>query len=51
MLSRERKASTVLEDLIDRGFVIQTAAKDTTEVYGPLFVPAFGFRLLYGTGK
>ena len=46
-----QKGTTVLLDLIDRGFVVQAAAKDTTEVYGPLFVPAFGFRLLYGTGK
>lgn len=42
---------TALADLEDAGFVRRAALKDGIEVYGPLFVPAHSFRLLYGTSE
>ncbi len=39
-----------LHDFEDDGFVAQAGAKDGFEVYGPLFLPARGYRILYGSG-
>jgi len=41
----------VLEDLEDHGFVRRPAARDGVEVYGPVYVPAHGMRILYGSGR
>ena len=46
------KASDVtLLDLVDRGFVRIAETNKNLEVYGPLYVPAYGYRILYGEGK
>jgi hypothetical protein len=51
VLSNRYKSSAVLKDMEDNGTVRLVADKDGMEVYGPhIFVPARGFRLLYGTG-
>jgi hypothetical protein len=42
------KGGIVLEDVENHGIVQRPAAKDGTEVYGPVYVPAHGFRLLRG---
>lgn len=40
----------VLHDWMDDGYVVQSAAQDGVEVYGPIHIPARSFRLLYGAG-
>lgn len=48
---RSHRSRFVLRDLEDGGVVGQPAAKRGLETYGPrIHVPAYGFRLLYGTG-
>jgi hypothetical protein len=42
--------SPALVDLEDGGFVAQTKATPELEVYGPLFVPARGYRMVWGCG-
>jgi hypothetical protein len=46
----EKKLDAALVDLEDGGFVAQTAATEALEVYGPLFIPARSYRLLWGSG-
>jgi len=46
------RTRVVLKDLEDDGIVGQPASKRGLETYGPLIhVPAYSFRLLYGTGS
>ena len=48
---RSHRSRFVLRDLEDGGIVGQPAAQRGLEAYGPrIHVPAYGFRLLYGTG-
>ena len=42
-------STIVLRDTEDDGYVVQDHAKGGVEAYGPLFVPAYGMRLLHGT--
>lgn len=46
----EKGLDPSLVDLEDGGFVAQTTATEAIEVYGPLFVPARSYRLLWGCG-
>jgi len=46
----EKGLDAALVDLEDGGFVAQTTATEAIEVYGPLFIPARGYRLLWGCG-
>jgi hypothetical protein len=39
-----------LVDLEDGGYVAQKSATTELEVYGPIFIPAHGYRLLWGCG-
>jgi len=39
-----------LVDLEDGGYVAQKSATAELEVYGPIFIPAHGYRLLWGCG-
>ncbi len=39
-----------LMDIEDGGGVVTASTKGNQETYGPLFIPAHGFRLLYGAG-
>jgi len=47
----EKGLDAALVDLEDGGFVAQTTATEGIEVYGPLFIPARSYRLLWGTGE
>lgn len=40
-----------LLDMRDKGFVRQAKDEKGLEIYGPLYVPAYGFRIVYGAGK
>ena len=53
LLSRAAfRSRAVLEDAEDHGVVGQPASKRGLETYGPMVhVPAYGFRILYGTGS
>lgn len=44
-------SNVTLLDLADRGFVRQTTVKGNMEVYGPLYLAPYSFRILYGAGK
>jgi hypothetical protein len=46
-----KRLDAALVDLEDGGFVAQTAATEAVEVYGPLFIPARSYRLLWGSGE
>ena len=46
----EKGLDAALVDLEDGGFVAQTAASEAVEIYGPLFIPARSYRLLWGSG-
>jgi hypothetical protein len=46
----EKGLDPALVDLEDGGFVAQTAATEAIEVYGPLFIPARSYRLVWGCG-
>lgn len=46
----EKGLDQALVDLEDGGFVAQTKATEAIEVYGPLFIPARSYRLLWGSG-
>ena len=46
----EKGLDPALVDLEDGGFVAQTKAAAEIEVYGPLFIPARSYRLLWGSG-
>jgi len=46
----EKGLDSALVDLEDGGFVAQTTASEAIEVYGPLFIPARSYRLLWGCG-
>ena len=46
----EKELDPALVDLEDGGFVAQTKAAAEIEVYGPLFIPARSYRLLWGSG-
>lgn len=46
----EKGLDPALVDLEDGGFVAQTTATEAIEVYGPLFVPARSYRLVWGSG-
>lgn len=41
----------VLKDMTDSGFVWQQKTAGTVEIYGQLFVPAYGYRILWGTSR
>jgi len=47
----EKGLDATLVDLEDGGFVAQMTATDAIEVYGPLFIPARSYRLLWGCGE
>jgi hypothetical protein len=47
----EKNLDPALVDLEDGGFVAQTKATPELEVYGPLFIPAHGYRLVWGCGE
>lgn len=47
----EKNLDPALIDLEDGGFVAQTKATPELEVYGPLFIPARGYRLVWGCGE
>ena len=40
-----------LYDIEDGGYVVQTSASDALEIYGPLFIPARSYRLLWASGE
>ncbi len=40
-----------LLDMTDGGFVVRPSAKDGIEVYGPIYIPARSYRILYGAGR
>jgi len=40
-----------LLDMRDKGFVRQAKDEKGLEIYGPLYIPAHGFRILYAAGK
>ena len=46
----KNEPATVLRDVVTDGRVQRPARKEDLTSYGPLFVPANGFRLLYGEG-
>jgi hypothetical protein len=46
----EKRTDIALLDMTDKGFVAIAKADKGLEVYGPLYVPAYGFRLIYGAG-
>ena len=43
------RGEAVLRDMEDDGYVVENYTQGNVQVYGPLAVPAYGFRLLYGT--
>lgn len=47
----DRESDVALLDMTDSGFVVRPTAKDGIEVYGPIYIPARSFRILYGAGR
>jgi hypothetical protein len=47
----EKRTDVALLDMTDKGFVAIAKDNKGFEVYGPVYVPAYGFRLIYGAGK
>jgi hypothetical protein len=47
----EKGLDAALVDLEDGGFVAQTTATPDLEVYGPLFIAARSYRLVWGSGE
>jgi hypothetical protein len=41
----------VLLDMTDQGFVVRPSARDGIEVYGPIYIAARSYRILYGAGR
>jgi hypothetical protein len=47
----DKDSDVALLDMTDSGFVVRPSAKDGIEVYGPIYIPARSYRILYGAGR